>query len=1244
MGAAPLGRRLPPIKTIPVSPPQSIVHPIIDMASLQLLRSRHQHSVTAPHQSRKRRLSLQALETRRLLVGALAIPLATDADDSVAAEVGHLTAAHGEQHLMAAHGEHTVVDGVHITDAYVTTHHDKVPRFANLGDSLVNIRSGNWSDPNIWPGGVVPGEDARVQIAPMTTVVYDVDSDVRYDAIEVQGQLSFATDIDTKMIIDVLMVMPQGTLTIGTAEDPARPDVTSEIIFRGDTALKTGTVANPGLDPSQYGKGLLAFGKVTMHGQEKDLTFIRLGADAKAGDTVLTLDQAPDDWRVGDRLVVPDTRQIERTSKKPVFTSQAEEVVITAIRGNQVTISQALAYDHAGPRDAQGNVGAVEQSMLPHIGNLTRNVVLRSETPDEVSRRGHTMFFHRADLNLRYAAFEGLGRTSASIRPAVNNSTFDEDGKLTRIGTNQIGRYTIHLHHVWGADNPDNVGYQGQIVGSVINDFMKWGVAVHNTHYFLLQSNVAYYGRGDSVNVYNGAGGAAFATEDGNESYNEFDGNFVVHTKAGESQRIMGSPGEGGFYNRHEVSRDGFWFRGLHNYVTNNVVANAPDFAYNYNGDGIASVLKVPKFRGADMTNPDHIEEWNPIARKDDNKEIIGTREGLPVLKSSGNEAYGATGQGLWISRPQGSSSPKYYSSEISHYEDFRIWHVTDAGVYHWGQDNRSHFSGFVLRNDPAVSALSTDFYNTGLSFGDKYYAIGNLEVRDFDIQGFNIGIQLPHRPYDYDSRTPDVALFENGSLVNHINIEDRYARWSVTKENVIRNVAFDLVHAPAAGSTPENALNIWMHPDNRDPHTEETKPSRLLIFDFNQQPGNNFELFFEEQAPNAIVQPYRVSRGGTNPEAPGVGMTVQEAWDQFGIAPAGAVAPSQQIDGDNGAAALARAAKLDIQGLLFPFDGEPPQVQQPPPAPGAKTPGVKLPEVVGWNFDDDGGTTVRDFSGNEHHGEMLGDFNWVDGKQGSALEFDGQVGVVDVGNIGHSNQLTVSAWVKRGTGGGGTIVSKTQGAHEWELQYGSNGYAYFVINGVNTGKYLGPGTGEWTHLVGTYDKTAIRLYQDGVLVNSKAYTEDVKDLGNSVGIGRRVNGNGASFGGQIDDVRIYNRALSEAEVAELTAQSSAIPAPLAFFPQSATDGSGGSTAKQVEARDESAAAAEFMSAAVQRTVVAPTLASGWDTLSHETALLDLIEETDEAAPLSSGDTLRWDVGLAPTIDGIIASLEIDQR
>lgn len=1091
---------------------------------VSLIRRKPRRSALSVKRSQKRFLSIQALETRQLLAATIAPVHSTDLNDGVAAEVGQMSVAHSTSH------------GLTITDAFVATHHDKVPRFANLGDSLVNTRSGHWSDPNIWPDGKVPGADARVIISPTTTVIYDLQSDVRYDAIEIQGSLNFATDINTRMIVDVLMVMPEGNLTIGTADAPVSEDVVSEIIFRGDTALKTGTLENPGIDPGQYGKGLIAFGTVTFHGAAKDPTFVRLGEDAKAGDTVLNVDQLPVGWRVGDRLVVPDTRQIALTQSNPSFTSQAEEVVITAINGRQLSISKPLSYDHAGPRDAQGNVGAVEQSMLPHIANLTRNVVLRSETPDNLMRRGHTMFLHRADLDLQNAAFEGLGRTTTAIRSGIDSTRYDEHGNPTHIGTNQVGRYSIHLHRVWGAENPENTGYQGKIVGSVIEDFVKWGVAVHDTHYFLIQSNIAYAGRGNSLGQYNGVASAAFATEEGNESYNEFDGNFVIHTKAGDSQRILGSPGVsiGGLFNKNETARDGFWFRGQHNYVTNNVVANAPDFAYNYNGHYVTGLLKVPKFRGADMMDPEQYDVWNPNANRDANGKIIGVQEGLPVLKSSGNEAYGATGQGLWISRPQGDiDRVNFYSSQISLHENFRIWHVSDAGVNHWGQDNRTHFSGFVLRNDPAVSAQNSGAYNKGFTFGNSYYATGQLVVRDFDVQGFNIGLQLPHRPYDYDASTNDVSIFENGSLVNHVNIEDRYARWG-TKETIVRNVAFELAAAPAGSSIPEEALNIWMHPDASDHHTYETSLSRLLIFDFNQEPGNNFEVFFEDQAPDAIVQPYRVKRGLPDPNAPGVGLTVQAAWDQFGIAPAGAVAPSQQYDGDNGRAAQARAADLNIKGLLFAFEGEPPKAPQPPPPPGSKIVGLKMPEIVGWSLDEGSGSTVYDYSGNEHHGEIQGAVGWAEGKQGSALEFNGQDGVVNAGNIGHSDQLTVSAWVKRGTGGGGTVVTKSEMGWEWELQYGSNGYSYFVINGVNTGVYLGPGTGEWTHLVGTYDKTAIKLYQNGVLVSSKAYTEDIVDRGNSVGIGRRVNGTGASFGGLIDDVRILSRALSATEIASL--------------------------------------------------------------------------------------------------------------
>ena len=111
----------------------------------------------------------------------------------------------------------------------------------------------------------------------------------------------------------------------------------------------------------------------------------------------------------------------------------------------------------------------------------------------------------------------------------------------------------------------------------VIHGMNKWGLTIHDTHYGLFQGNITYAGIGSAI-----------ATEEGNEAYNVFERNFVVHTKAGDTQPILStSVGRGGVFNRRALfgtTRDAFWFSGQYNIVRDNVAANVPDFAYNYNG------------------------------------------------------------------------------------------------------------------------------------------------------------------------------------------------------------------------------------------------------------------------------------------------------------------------------------------------------------------------------------------------------------------------------------------------------------------------------------------------------------------------------------------------------------------------------------------------------------------------------------------------------------------------------------
>src|SRR5207249_3885739 len=105
-------------------------------------------------------------------------------------------------------------------------------------------------------------------------------------------------------------------------------------------------------------------------------TFLRLSREPLAGQTSLVFERPVADWKVRDNLVIPDTRQLRSTEGGKDYKPQSERVQIAAVSGANVTLAAPLVYDHKGARDTNG---AVE--FLPHVGNLSRNVIVRSENP-----------------------------------------------------------------------------------------------------------------------------------------------------------------------------------------------------------------------------------------------------------------------------------------------------------------------------------------------------------------------------------------------------------------------------------------------------------------------------------------------------------------------------------------------------------------------------------------------------------------------------------------------------------------------------------------------------------------------------------------------------------------------------------------------------------------------------------------------------------------------------------------------
>jgi hypothetical protein len=707
-----------------------------------------------------------------------------------------------------------------------------VPDFCGQAAN-VSVADGAWSDPAIWSLGHVPTDGEQVAVA--SRVAYDVHADTPLDCLDVRGTLTFATDKPTRLKVTTIVVKPEGTLEIGTDTAPA----TAEVIFR-DTPLNTTT------DPEQYGNGLIAFGRVRVGGYSRLPTFVRLAAEPLAGATKLTLTEAPTTWRVGDVLVIPDTRQLFYTQTDLVspytYSPQWEEVAIAAIDGKTVTLAAGLKFDHKGARNTV--TGVID--FRPHVMNVTRSIVIRSENP--AGTRGHTLYSQRADVDIQGAEFRGLGRTTVKV---LDSTTFDATGKVTKVGTNQIGRYALHMHHAFGPANP-----QGRPSFTVIgNSFTggtlthKWPITLHNSHYGLVEDNVMFK-----------FGGAGVMTEDGSESFNVIRRNIAVAAN-GTGGRL----GEG-----REGS--GFWFRGSNNYVTDNVAADIRSdgwdsaYGFKYSLYYVGNV-RIPKFQGADTTVNANV--------------TVTDGNAMPILEFARNEVYGATESGMtywWICAADTLIKPNCGESVI---KDLKVWNVHNKAIFHYPASN-IRIDGLIVRssNPGGWSACCQD----GVYFGDYVTHKWTLENSDIDGRINALG----GSPRSVSATDPTVTV-RNTRLAAQRGIAFEL-HWSVSADltifkprlTILDHVRFQRVPALPSLTTITGGFgtkccrNLVMKDEYR-------------VIAYNGAEGLDFEWFRPEQSPTFIVPKSTAGQFIGSPEA---GLTNQQNWDKYQIAIGGKVAP----------------------------------------------------------------------------------------------------------------------------------------------------------------------------------------------------------------------------------------------------------------------------------------------------------------------------------------------------------------
>ncbi|MHC4477301.1 MAG: LamG domain-containing protein [Planctomycetota bacterium] len=200
------------------------------------------------------------------------------------------------------------------------------------------------------------------------------------------------------------------------------------------------------------------------------------------------------------------------------------------------------------------------------------------------------------------------------------------------------------------------------------------------------------------------------------------------------------------------------------------------------------------------------------------------------------------------------------------------------------------------------------------------------------------------------------------------------------------------------------------------------------------------------------------------------------------------------------------------------------------------------------WELEDN----ADDSSGNAYHGTAEGDYAWVAGKVGSgAIDLDGGwVVVEDNGNtpkLRPTEQVSATAWIYLDGSGDYRVVIKGENDEEtFGLEVNNEDGLAFIFRdannpndvvGVTSGDALA--AGEWIHVAGTYDANEQTCYVNGVAEHSetRGALELLADANDGMGIGGRYGDSSQRFDGKIDDVRVYDRGLTRAEVAYLASE-----------------------------------------------------------------------------------------------------------
>lgn len=373
-----------------------------------------------------------------------------------------------------------------------------------------------------------------------------------------------------------------------------------------------------------------------------------------------------------------------------------------------------------------------------------------------------------------------------------------------------------------------------------------------------------------------------------------------------------------------------------------------------------------------------------------------------------------------------------------------------------------------------------------------------------------------------------EVLLHHNDHVHSHVG-GTGFAGSFVAEYHGVGTYSYELILSAtdSSGLVASTSVQVPVLPDTTPP----TAPTGLVA---SATGSNAIDLVWNPSSDNAVVALYRIERctGPGCTDFSEIDVSPDTTFTDFGLSPMTRYRYQiRAVDPTGNMSLHSNVSGAQTAGL-------------PPQQPGL---------VAAYAFDEGSGTAVDDLSTFGNDGSIIGAAWTTSGHSGHALIFDGiddHVLVPDASSLDLTTGMTLEAWVyPTSTQSGWRAILQKQ-VDAWFLngntsanRPGVGGTFDGTCCTVLSGTAALPAN-QWTHVAGSYDGANLRLYVNGTPVATQAQTGSLQVNAFPLRIGGNTYGN-EFFPGRIDDVRIYDRALSQSEIQ--ADMATPVPEPGAF-------------------------------------------------------------------------------------------------